>query len=72
MGHSCCWKGSENQIDTAQFDNFPAEPLDSGEKNNLSFDNPYGIPEGTLSETDRETCEQTSTESATKAYQCQS
>lgn len=60
---------------TAQLDNFPAEPLDSnsGEKNNPSQDSPCGLPEeGTLSETDRETCEQTSTESATKAYQCQS
>ncbi|XP_021017168.1 DDB1- and CUL4-associated factor 6 isoform X3 [Mus caroli] len=60
---------TQNQIDTAQLDNFPAEPLDSnsGEKNNPSHDSPCGVPEeGTLSETDRETCEQTSTESATR------
>ncbi|XP_006497067.1 DDB1- and CUL4-associated factor 6 isoform X2 [Mus musculus] len=60
---------TQNQIDTAQLDNFPAEPLDSnsGEKNNPSQDSPCGLPEeGTLSETDRETCEQASTESATR------
>uniref|UniRef100_A0A8C6H7H6 DDB1- and CUL4-associated factor 6 n=1 Tax=Mus spicilegus TaxID=10103 RepID=A0A8C6H7H6_MUSSI len=60
---------TQNQIDTAQLDNFPAEPLDSnsGEKNNPSHDSPCGVPEeGTLSETDRETCEQASTESATR------
>lgn len=60
---------TQNQIDTAQFDNFPTEPLDSnsGEKNNPSLDSPCGVPEeGTLSETDRETCEQTSTDSATR------
>lgn len=60
---------TQNQIDTAQFDNFPTEPLDSnsGERNNPSLDSPCGVPEeGTLSETDRETCEQTSTDSATR------
>lgn len=60
---------SQNQIDTAQFDNSPAEPLDSnsGERNNPHLDSPCGVPEeGTLSETDRETCEQTSTDSATR------
>lgn len=59
----------QNQVDTAQFDNFPAEPLDSnsGERNNPSLDSPCGVPEeGTLSETDRETCEQTSTEGAAR------
>ncbi|XP_034368700.1 DDB1- and CUL4-associated factor 6 isoform X2 [Arvicanthis niloticus] len=59
----------QNQVDTAQFDNFPAEPLDSnsGERNNPSFDSPCGVPEeSTLSETDRETCEQTSTEGAAR------
>lgn len=60
---------TQNQIDTAQFDNFPTEPLDSnsGERNNPSLDSPCGVPEeGILSETDRETCEQTSTDSATR------
>ncbi|XP_021053792.1 DDB1- and CUL4-associated factor 6 isoform X3 [Mus pahari] len=59
---------TQNQIDTAQCDNLPAEPLDSnsGERDNPSLDSPCGVPEeGTLSETDRETCEQASTESAT-------
>lgn len=54
---------------TAQFDNFPAEPLDSnsGERSSPHPDNPCGVPEeGTVSETDRETWEQTSTESATR------
>lgn len=57
---------TQNQIDTAQLDNFPAEPLDpnSGERNNPSLGSPCGLPEGTLSETDREACEQTSTDSA--------
>ncbi|XP_031243737.1 DDB1- and CUL4-associated factor 6 isoform X2 [Mastomys coucha] len=60
---------TQNQIDTAQFDNFPAEPLDSnsGERSSPRPDNPCGVPEeGTVSETDRETWEQTSTESATR------
>ncbi|XP_028614159.1 DDB1- and CUL4-associated factor 6 isoform X1 [Grammomys surdaster] len=59
----------QNQIDTAQFDTFPAEPLDSnsGERKNPSLDSPCGVPEeGSLSETDRETCEQISTESAAR------
>ncbi|GAB1285642.1 DDB1- and CUL4-associated factor 6 [Apodemus speciosus] len=59
---------TQNQIDTAQLDNFPAEPLDpnSGERNNPSLGSPCGLPEGTLSETDREACEQAGTESATR------
>ncbi|XP_052057160.1 DDB1- and CUL4-associated factor 6 isoform X2 [Apodemus sylvaticus] len=59
---------TQNQIDTAQLDNFPAEPLDpnSGERNNPSLGSPCEFPEGTLSETDREACEQTSTESAAR------
>ncbi|CAH6789408.1 Dcaf6 [Phodopus roborovskii] len=58
---------TQNQIDPAQSDTLPTEPLDpnSGERNNPSLNSPCGVPEeGTLSETSKEASEQTSTEGA--------
>ncbi|MEJ1270284.1 DDB1 and CUL4 associated factor 6 [Cricetulus griseus] len=59
---------TQNQIDIAQSDTFPTEPLDpnSGERSNPSLDSPCGVPEeGTLPETGKEVSEPTSTGDAT-------